>query len=143
VCSPLNHPEADMLCRRVLACAAFMATSALAGPYDQPYAIIEVGDKNPARDEHVPAITQIDGKSTRNTRKTDPIEPGKHRVRVRFETARVQQSPAEAQRDIEMNLEGCTLYRVVAKRTDGTNWEPKFYSQPLGECAKKFKKKAE
>lgn len=130
-----------MTCRRVFACAAFVATGALAGPYDQPYAIIEAGDRNDVRKEFVPAISQVDGKSTRSVRKTDPIPPGKHRITIRFETARATQSPAEVTREIEMDLEACTLYRIVAKRTEGTNWEPKIYSEPLAECVRKFSKK--
>jgi len=130
-----------MTSRRVALCAALMATGVLAGPYDQPYAVIEAGERNDAREEFVPAISQVDGKSTRSTRKTDPIAPGKHRVTVRFETARAAQSPAEVSRELEMDLEACTLYRIVAKRTGGTNWEPKVYSEPLGECVRKFKKK--
>ena len=141
VCSPLNHSKAEMTCRRVFACAAFVAASALAGPYDQPYAIVEVGERNDARKEFVPAISQVDGKSTRDVRKTDPIAPGKHRITIRFETARAQQSPAEVSRELEMDLEACTLYRIVAKRTEGTHWEPKIYSEPLGECVRKFAKK--
>jgi len=130
-----------MTARRVLACAAFVATGALAGPFDQPYAVVEAGDANAAREEFVPAISQVDGKSTRNVRKSDPIAPGKHRITVRFETARAPQSPAEIAREVEMDLEPCTLYRIVAKRTGGTNWEPKVYSEPLGECVRKFNKK--
>ena len=133
--------KAEMTCRRVFACAAFMATGVLAGPYDQPYALLEAGDRNAARDEFVPAITQVDGKSTRDVRRTDPISPGKHRITIRFETARTTQSSSEVSRELEMDLEGCTLYRIVAKRTGGTNWEPKVYSEPLGECVRKFKKK--
>ena len=117
---------------------AFAALSAFAGPYDQPYAIVEVGDASKVKEEFVPAISQIDGKSTRNTRRSDPIEPGKHIVTVRFETGRVAQGPDEVSRKVEMDLEGCTRYRVVAKRKDSINWEPKVYSEPIGECAKKF-----
>ena len=130
-----------MTCRYVLACALFVATGALAGPYDQPYAVVEAGDANAAREEFVPAISQVDGKSTRNVRKTDPIPPGRHRITVRFETARATQSPAEVAREVEMDLEACMLYRIVAKRTGGTNWEPKVYSEPLGECVRKFNRK--
>jgi len=125
----------------VLACAALAASSAFAGMYDQPYAIVEVADRSTVREEFPPAITKIDGKSTRNTRKSDPIPPGKHRVTVRFETARVAQSPEETTRDLEMDLEGCTRYRIAARRVDSINWEPKIYSEPIGECKKKFDKK--
>jgi hypothetical protein len=127
--------------RRVIACLAFVATSAIAGMYDQPYALVEAGDPNQARDEFRPAITKLDGKSMRNPRKSDPIEPGKHRITVRFETARVTQSPAEAMRELEMDLEACTRYFIVAKRIKGTtNWEPKVYPETIGECKKKFDK---
>jgi hypothetical protein len=125
--------------RAMAVCAAFLATAAVAGRYDKPYAIIEAGDPNAAREEFRPAITQVDGKSTRDARRTDPIEPGKHRVTVRFETARVTQSQKETAREVEMDLEACTRYRVVARRTDGTNWEPKVYSEAIGECVRKFK----
>ncbi|MGZ5074229.1 MAG: hypothetical protein ACXWBL_13890, partial [Usitatibacter sp.] len=64
---------------------------------------------------------------------------GKHKVTVRFETGRVAQSPGEIARVVEMDLEPCTLYRVAAHRV-GTNWEPKVYSEPIGECVRKFKK---
>jgi hypothetical protein len=119
---------------------AFWAGLVVAGPYSQPYALVEAGDANGARNEFRPAITQVDGKSTRNTRQADPIEPGKHRITIRFETARVQQSPSEVSRDVEMDLEGCTRYMIVARRTQGTAWEPKVYSEPIGECKRKFKK---
>jgi hypothetical protein len=128
--------------RAALACAALFASAAFAGMYDQPYAIVEVGDKSATREEFIPAITKIDGTSTRNTRRSDPIAPGKHRVTVRFETGRVAQSPAETTREVEMDLEGCTRYRIVARRVESINWEPKVYSEPLPECVKKFKKKS-
>jgi len=120
--------------------AALLATAVFAGPYDKPYAIVEAGDANAVREEFVPAITKVDGESTRNPRRSDPIEPGKHRVTVRYETARVSQSQKEVAREVEMDLEACTLYRVVARRTGGTEWEPKVYSEAIGECVRKFKK---
>ena len=117
------------------------ATTVAAGPYDSPYALVEAGDGNAAREEFAPAITRVDGESTRDTRRTDPIPPGKHRITIRFETARVVQSPKEVSRELELDLAACTRYRVVARRTTGTDWEPKVYEEPIGECAKKFGKK--
>jgi len=125
----------------VLAAALAGTTAALAGSFDSPWAIIETADKSEVRKEFPIAITQVDGKSTRDPRQTDPIAPGKHTITVRFTTGRVTQSPAEEQRELQMDLEACTLYRIAAKRTTGTNWEPKVYSEPLGECKKKFQKK--
>ena len=127
--------------RRAAACGfALTAATVLAGPYDSPYALVEAGDANAARDEFAPAITRLDGSSTRDPRKSDPIPPGKHRVTIRFETARVTQSPAEATRELDLELAACTRYRIVARRTSGTNWEPHVYQEPIGECAKKFGK---
>jgi hypothetical protein len=42
-----------------------------------------------------------------------------------------------------MDLEGCTRYRIVAQYQSKTNpeWKPKVYSEPIGECVAKFKKK--
>jgi hypothetical protein len=122
------------------AAAALAACSAFAGMYDKPYALVESGDRSQVREEFPLAITQVDGKSTRNPRKSDPVEPGKHRVTVRFETGRVAQGPAETSRELELDLEGCTRYRIAARRVDSVNWEPKVYPEPITECTKKFKK---
>ena len=129
-----------MLGRLAGACAALAAAAAMAGPYDQPYALVEGADKSATREEFPAAITKIDGQSTRNPRKSDPIAPGKHRVTIRFETARVAQGPAEATRELDMDLEACTRYRIAAKRVGATDWEPRIYPQPIPECKRKFSK---
>ena len=125
---------------RAIAGVALLSASAFAGMYDQPYALVERQDRSQVQEEFPVAVTKIDGKSTRNPRKSDPIPPGKHLVTIRFETARVAQSPAEQTRELEMTLEPCTRYLIAAKR-DGIKWEPKIYSEPIGECVKKFNKK--
>lgn len=125
----------------VAACAVLAAASAHAGQYSQPYALVEGMDRSAVKEEAPAAITKIDGKSTRNTRKSDPIEPGKHTITIRFSTARVNQNPADEMKELVMDLEGCTRYRIAAKRVDTINWEPKVYSEPIGECVKKFQKK--
>ena len=123
----------------LVAAAALSATGGLAAPqFKEAYAIVEGGDPSQVRQEFRPAITQIDGQSTRNTVRSDPLPPGKHVVTIRFETGRVAQAPAEVSRDVEIDFEPCTRYRIVARRTGGTNWEPKVYSEPIGECKKKF-----
>jgi hypothetical protein len=132
--------EASMTYFRAIACAAFAASAAAAGPYDQPYSRIEAADRSEVRKEFSPAITRIDGKSTDNPRRPAVVAPGKHSVTVRFETGRVTQSPEETSRVLEMDLEPCTLYRIAARRVGGTEWEPKVYSEPIGECVRKFKK---
>ena len=121
----------------LFACAA---TAAAAGAYDRPWSIVEGADPSSVRQEFRPAITQVDGKSTRSTVESDALEPGKHQVKIRFETGRVNQSSAEAERLLDLDLEACTRYRIAAQRTTGTQWEPKVYSEKIGECVRKFAK---
>ena len=125
----------------VVVLAAFVATAVFAGMYDEPYALVERGASSDARKEVSLAITGVDGKSTRDPRKTDPIAPGKHRITVHFESARFKFRPE--QQDIELDLEACTRYHIVASYEikSGPNWKPKVYSEPIGECRKKFSKK--
>ena len=121
--------------------AAFVATAAFGGMYDQPYALVERGMTSDTRKEVAVAITAVDGKGVRNPRKTDPLAPGKHTITVRFESMRFEFRPE--QQDIEMDLEACTRYQVVARYEikSGPNWEPKVYAEPIGECKRKFAKK--
>lgn len=120
--------------------AALVATAALAGMYDQPYALVERGASSEARKEVSLAIASVDGERIRDPRRTDPIAPGKHRITVHFESARFNFRP-EIQ-DIELHLEACTRYSIVASYEikSGPNWKPKVYSEPIGECRKKFSK---
>jgi hypothetical protein len=125
--------------RRAVLLLAFVATRALAGTYDQPYAMVEPGDRSEVRKEFRPVITKIDGKSPGSSRRFDALPPGKHQVTINFETARVQQSNANATRTVELDLEPCMRYRLVARRTEGNEWEPHVYSEPMDDCMRKFK----
>ena len=126
-----------------IALAALAATAAWAGAYDQPYALVERGDASEVRKEAAVAITKIDGASTRNPRKSDPVAPGKHQVTLHFESARGAFRPEY--RVVEMDLEGCTRYRIVAAYESkmGPDWSPKVYAEPIGECRRKFAKQGE
>ena len=119
---------------------ASLAPASLAGPYDQPYAIVESGDASEIRKEARIAISKVDDRSTRNSRKSDPIAPGKHRISLHFESARGIFRPTSL--DIELELEACTRYRIVAsyESKTGGDWKPRIYSEPIGECVRKFKK---
>jgi len=123
------------------ALAATVATAAFGGMYDQPYALVERGMTSDTRKEVTLAITGVDGKAVRDPRKTDPITPGKHTISVRFQSMRFKFRPE--QQDIELDLEACTRYHIVASYEikSGPNWKPKVYSEPIGECRKKFAKK--
>jgi hypothetical protein len=127
--------------KRLIVPGALFATAAFAGMYDEPYALVEMGAASDVRKEARLAITGVDGKSTRNPRQTDPVTPGKHRISLHFDSARVDFRPEHL--DIELDLEACTRYRIVASYEvkSGPNWKPKVYSEPIGECRKKFSKK--
>ena len=119
--------------------AALVMPTAFAGMYDQPYAIVESGAQSDVRKEAALAITQVDGKNVRRGR-SDPIAPGKHTITVHFETARGNFRPETM--DLEIDLQACTRYRIVANYEVkiGPDWKPKIYTEPIGECVKKFKK---
>jgi hypothetical protein len=119
---------------------ATLPVAALAGMYDQPYALVESGDASDLRKEARVAISKVDGQSTRNPRKSDPIAPGKHSITLHFESARGVFRPISL--DVEIDLQACTRYRIVAnyETKTGGDWKPKVYSEPIGECVKKFKK---
>ena len=116
-----------------------VAPTALAGMYDQPWARVQSGDRSQVRKEERLAISKVDGKSARNTRQSDPLSPGKHLIEVRFETAAGPTN--ESTRELEIDLDACTTYRIVAayEGVGNPNWKPKVYSEPIGECVAKFK----
>jgi len=118
----------------------FTALSATAGPYDRPYAIVESGAAAEARNEGRVTIRKIDGASTRDPRRSDPVEPGKRSVTVGFQSSRGMFRPQSV--DLELNLEPCTRYLIVASYEvkSGPAWTPKIYPEPITECRKKFKK---
>lgn len=125
----------------LLAPAFLVATAAFAGPYDQPYALVETGDASEPRNEARVAVTKVDGKSTRDARKTDPIAPGKHVITLHFDTARGDFRPEYL--DLQMDVDACTRYRIVAvyENKMGPDWKPKVYAEPIPECTRKFAKK--
>ncbi len=118
--------------------AVAAATAQAAGMYDKPYALVEPGFASDVRKEARVAVTRIDGASTRSTRDSDPIPPGKHTITLRFETEKGRFRPES--RDIQLDLDPCTRYRVVAayEVKTGPDWKPKVYAEPIGECTKKF-----
>jgi hypothetical protein len=124
----------------VIASFGLVATAALAGAYDQPWAVIESGKKSDTKLEHPIAITKVDGADVKTRTKTGAIAPGAHTVTFYFHKASSGKAGVDT-RDLQMNLEGCTRYRVVAALDSktATNWEPKVYPEPIGECQKKFK----
>jgi hypothetical protein len=128
----------------LLAAPAFACVGAFAqNPYSQPWALVERGDPSQVRNEAPVAISKVDGKSTRNPRKSDPLPAGKHLITVHFDS--VKGVIGDQYRELEIDLEGCTRYRIVAQFNGPpiTEWKPRLYSEPIGECVAKFRKKDE
>lgn len=112
---------------------------AAAGPYDQPYGLIESGDRSQTRKQETVAISRIDGVSTRNARRPDPVAPGKHAVEISFASARAV--VGDDLKTIEIDVQPCKRYRVAAQYHTSTSgkWDPVVQSvEDIGECKKKF-----
>ena len=124
--------------KRLIAISLLSVTPALAGPFDQPYCIIET-DTMPSADSHLrPVIVnRVDEENSQNNRAV--VAPGPHKVtidlppRKGFRTA--------TQHTFDLATEPCMRYYVAARLVSPTlqEWEPVVrYSEPIGECRKKF-----
>ena len=123
------------------AAAVFLCGPAWAGPYDQPYGIIESGDRSKTRNQEPVAISKIDGTSTRNPRRPDPVAPGKRSVEVSFSSARAV--VADQLQKIGIDVQACKRYRIAAhyQTVTGGKWEPVVQTvEDIGECRQKFMK---
>jgi hypothetical protein len=124
--------------KTLLLASLFAATAAWAGPFDQPYSIIET-DTFPAADPHLrPVIVnRVDGENSMGNRAVVP--PGPHKVvidlppRKGFHTA--------TQETFDLVTEPCKRYYVAAELKSPTlqEWTPVIRrEEPIGECRKKF-----
>jgi hypothetical protein len=119
--------------------AALACGAAAAGQYDQPYGLIESGDRSQTRKHEPVAISRIDGESPRNPRRPDPVAPGKHVVQVAFSSARAV--VADDLQTIEIDVQPCKRYRIVAAYETATTgkWKPMVQAvEDIGECKRKF-----
>ena len=123
---------------RMLAIALLSATPAWAGPFDQPYSIIET-DTRPSADSHLrPVIVnRVDDENSISNRAV--VAPGPHKVtldlppRKGFRTA--------TQHTFDLVTEPCLRYYLAARLESPTlqEWQPVVrYSEPIGECRHKF-----
>src|SRR5512140_1231837 len=94
-----------------LLCLPLLATAQSA--FSEPWGAIESGDRSQTRRQEAVAITRIDGRSTRNARRPDPVAPGKRTVVVRFSSARTV--VGDQDRTIEIDVQPCKRYRIVAQ----------------------------
>jgi hypothetical protein len=114
------------------------AACTTAGPYDEPYALVEGGIRSALRKELPAAISAVDGRSTLRTRYATALTPGRHRVDVYLN---VSTGPFyKHYRTIELDAAPCTRYRIVAAYQNLTHleWIPVIYPEPIGECAARF-----
>jgi hypothetical protein len=119
--------------------AAMLSSAAGAGPYDQPYGLIESGTRSQTRKQEPVAISRIDGESPRNARRPDPVAPGVRKVEVSFTSARTV--VADELQSIEVNVEPCKRYQLAAQYETATTgkWKPVVQSvEDIGECKRKF-----
>ena len=118
--------------------AGLLPGVAVAGPYDQPYGLIESGDRSQTRSQEPVAISRIDGKSPQNPRRPDPLAPGKHTVEISFSSARAV--VGDNLKTIEIDVQPCKRYRVVAQYHTAASgkWDPVVSAEDIGECKRKF-----
>lgn len=119
--------------------AGLAALPAFGGSYESPYGLVESGLRSDVRKELPVAINAVDGVNTISTRYPQPVSPGKHQVQIIFASDRLPSS--KAFRVLDMDIEPCTRYRVVAAyetRVYLGTWQPKVYPEPIGEWQAKF-----
>lgn len=122
--------------------AVLLAPPALAGQYDQPYAIITTEYK-PAADplERKVTVNRVDDENSRNNESV--VGPGKHSVVVDLPPR--QGFSQGTQKIFDMETKACTRYFVVAKLdTQVTqDWKPVVkYEEEIKECSNRFLKGA-
>jgi hypothetical protein len=124
---------------RILLASLFVATSALAGPYDQPYSIITV-DLNKSADPNLRKVivNRVDGETIITGNKA-VVAPGKHQVTIDLPPRKGFHKAT--QETFEVDAKPCTRYNVAAELASTTtqDWKPVVRSEEaIGECRKKF-----
>ena len=125
--------------QRICLLPILLATAALAGPFDQPYAIITT-DTKPAADPLLrPVIVnRVDGENAVDHRAI--VAPGLRKVTVDLPARKGFH--LATQHTFELEAKPCVRYHVAAKlvSTAGQEWKPVIRSEErIGECEAKFK----
>ncbi len=126
--------------KRLLLATLFLSTAAMAGPYDQPYAIITV-DRAKAADPNLrPVIVnRIDDETVLSDNRA-VVAPGRHRVTIDLPPRKGFH--VATQHTFEIDAKACTRYNVAARLASRTtqDWTPVVRSEErIGECEAKFK----
>ena len=125
---------------RYLLATLLLSTSALAGPYDQAYSVITTDKSRAADPDVIPVIVnRVDGE-TIMSRTEAVVAPGMRKVTIDVPPRKGFKQATQATFDLD--AKPCTRYYVAAKLENPTlqSWTPVVRSsEPIGECAKKFK----
>ena len=126
--------------KRLLLASLAAALPALAGPYDQVYALITTDRSRAADPEVLPVIVnRVDGETVMS-RTEAVVAPGVRKVTIDL-PARRGFSQA-TQHTFDLDVKPCTRYYVAAKLDSVTTqtWTPIVRnSEAIGECQRKFK----
>jgi hypothetical protein len=129
--------------RRFLLATLLLPAAALAGPYDQPYAIIAT-DTAPSADPNLrPVIVnRVDGETVPSRPNQAVVAPGRHKVTVDLPPRKGFK--IATQETFELETSACMRYFLAARLDNsvGQQWKAVVRSSELiGECQKKFREK--
>ena len=118
--------------------AALLAACAGGGMYDQPYALVQPDQRSVPQDTRPAFVLAVDDVS-RAISDNNPIPPGMRKIQVSVPGARgMSQSKIYT---VELDAKPCTRYYLSAKASSpaADDWTPFVsYTEPIGECQKKF-----
>ncbi len=116
-----------------------LPAAALAGPYDQPYAIIQTDPSRSSDPNLRPVlVNRVDGESSQNNRAV--VAPGTRKVTVDLPPRKGFK--IATQETFELQASPCMRYYIAAKLDNSVSqaWKAVVRSSELiGECAAKFK----
>jgi hypothetical protein len=125
--------------RSLVIASLLAAGSAFAGPYDQPYSIIQTDASRSADHLLRPVIVnRVDGVNAQYDNRAI-VEPGRHAVTVDLGARQGFNLPTQVTFDLETRP--CMRYYVVARLEASTSqkWTPVVRSEErIGECEAKF-----
>ena len=111
----------------------------MAGPYDQPYSIIQTDKRRSADPDVLPVlVNRVDDENARSRPNEAVVAPGPHKVTIDLHG---RKGFTATQHTFDLTTEPCTRYYVSAKLANQVtqDWEPIVRStERIGECEKKF-----
>ena len=126
--------------KRLLLASLFVSTSALAGPYDQPYSIITTDRARSANHLLRPVIVNRVDEETVMLNNRAVVAPGMRKVTIDLPPRKGFR--LATQHTFDIDAKPCTRYNVAARLDSITtqDWTPVVRSEEaIGECQSKFK----